>query len=65
MTEEKPRFSFSDIRTFQECPFRLRERKAKRYAESPTEAMLVGSYAMQCLREIKAPMILSKSILWI
>ena len=41
MTEEKPRFSFSDIRTFQECPFRLRERKEKRYAESPTEAMLV------------------------
>ena len=54
MTEEKPRFSFSDIRTFQECPFRLRERKAKRYAESPTEAMLVGSYAHAMLEGDKS-----------
>lgn len=45
MSEEKPRFSFSDIRTFQECPFRLRERKAKRFVEQPTEALLIGSYA--------------------
>ena len=54
MTEEKPRFSFSDIRTFQECPFRLRERKAKRYAESPTEAMLVGLYAHAMLEGDKS-----------
>lgn len=45
MTEEKPRFSFSDIKTFQECPFRLREKKAGRFVEKTTEALLVGSYA--------------------
>lgn len=45
MNNELPRFSFSDIRTFQECPFQLRERKAKRFVEEPTEALLVGSYA--------------------
>lgn len=43
--EEKPRFSFSDIRTFQECPFRLKEKKAKRFIEEKTEALLIGSYA--------------------
>jgi hypothetical protein len=48
---EKQRFSFSDIRTADECLFRLKERKAGRYQEPVTEAMLTGRYAHVLLED--------------
>jgi len=52
--EKLPRFSFSDLYTYDECVFQLAEKKAKRFVEPKSEAMIVGGYIHALLEGEKA-----------